>query len=318
MMAKENPGHLILKPMMVNNTTRREFLQRTGSIVALPSILRQKPVTNQPPIAFSTIGCPAWNWETIINKAQEWGFAAIELRGINGEMDLTKVPEFAPARIAGTLRELKSRNLKISDLGASSAMHEKDPSVRAAHLDQARRFIDLAQGLEAPYVRVFGDKYVEGEPKEVTIERIIAGLKEVAQHARGTKVGVLFETHGDFTSSEVVAKIVTAVDMPEVVIHWDTRHTCVLGKEAPADTWKTIGKWVRHTHIKDSVQKPKERPVLIGKGDVPVREIVQVLKKGGYNGNYCFEWEKKWYPDIEEPEVALPQYARMIREYFQS
>jgi len=48
---------------------------------------------------------------------------------------------------------------------------------------------------------------------------------------------------------------------------------------------------------------------------VPVKAQVSVLAKAGYTGYYCFEWEKKWHPDIEEPEVAFPHYARTMGEY---
>jgi len=48
---------------------------------------------------------------------------------------------------------------------------------------------------------------------------------------------------------------------------------------------------------------------------VPVREIVKVLAGAGYKGYYSFEWEKKWHPEIEEPEVAIPHYAKVMREY---
>jgi hypothetical protein len=46
-----------------------------------------------------------------------------------------------------------------------------------------------------------------------------------------------------------------------------------------------------------------------------VREIVRVLAASGYRGYYCFEWEKMWHPDIDEPEVAFPQYAKVMRQY---
>jgi hypothetical protein len=48
---------------------------------------------------------------------------------------------------------------------------------------------------------------------------------------------------------------------------------------------------------------------------VPVKETVAVLAKGGYRGYYCFEWEKAWHPEIEEPEVAFPHYADQMRRY---
>ena len=55
--------------------------------------------------------------------------------------------------------------------------------------------------------------------------------------------------------------------------------------------------------------------MLLGSGEVPVKEQVKVLAKAGYKGYYCLEWEKKWHPEIEEPEVAFPQYATAMREY---
>ena len=97
---------------------------------------------------------------------------------------------------------------------------------------------------------------------------------------------------------------------------WDAHHTFVAGKEQPADTWKSLGKYVRHTHLKDSKPEGDERRyVLTGSGEVPVKEQVRVLAQAGYKGFYCFEWEKKWHPEIEEPEVAFPHFARTIREY---
>ena len=40
---------------------------------------------------------------------------------------------------------------------------------------------------------------------------------------------------------------------------------------------------------------------------------MQILAKAGYKGDYSFEWEKRWHPEIPEPEVAFPHYARVVR-----
>jgi hypothetical protein len=53
--------------------------------------------------------------------------------------------------------------------------------------------------------------------------------------------------------------------------------------------------------------------VLTGTGDIPVQETVSVLVRNGYKGYYCFVWEKRWHPEIEEPEVAFPHYAKTMR-----
>jgi sugar phosphate isomerase/epimerase len=72
--------------------------------------------------------------------------------------------------------------------------------------------------------------------------------------------------------------------------------------------------------LKDSVSVPGRTKedrhyVLTGTGEIPVKETVRVLATHGYKGYYCFEWEKRWHPDIVEPEVSFPHYAKTIREY---
>jgi sugar phosphate isomerase/epimerase len=138
----------------------------------------------------------------------------------------------------------------------------------------------------------------------------------MASHAKAAGVIVLQESHGDFIHSADLQTVVTRVGSDAFALLWDAHHTFVVGQEAPADTWKSLGRYVRHTHLKDSVPEGDDRKyVLTGTGQVPVKEQVRVLVKGGYKGYYCYEWEKKWHPEIEEPEIAFPHYARTMREY---
>jgi sugar phosphate isomerase/epimerase len=274
---------------------------------------QQKPRT---PIAFSTLGCPKWPWATIVSQAAALGYAAIELRGIEGEMDLTRRPELTGSRLDTTLKDLRALDLAVSDLGASSRMHEADPKVRAAQLDEGRRFIDLAARMGVPYVRVFGDKVPPGETRAEVVARVIDGLRTLGEHARGSGVAIILESHGDFTDSPSLTQILQGAALPNVALLWDAHHTVVAGKETPAQTFAALGRYVRHTHLKDSrPEKDGVRYVLTGSGTVPVKDTVAVLVKAGYKGYYCFEWEKAWHPEIEEPEVAFPHYAEVMRRY---
>jgi sugar phosphate isomerase/epimerase len=300
----------------MSTVARRTFLSGLAAGIAAPAVLRAQARPKRLPIAFSTLGCPQWSWKAILEAADRLGYAGIELRGIAGEMDLPKVPELQGSRLAETKKELAALGIVISDLGASSKMHEKDKAVREAQLDEGRRFIDLAQALSVPYVRMFGDKLPPDEPKPDVMKRVVEGFQQMAAHAKAAGVTVLIESHGDFTRSADLEQILKSVDSPHFALLWDAHHTFVAGKEAPADTWKRLGPHVRHTHLKDSVPaKAERRYVLTGTGQVPVKEQVRVLASGGYKGLYCFEWEKKWHPEIEEPEVAFPHYAKTMREY---
>jgi len=300
----------------MTTVARRSFLATLGAGLAAPAILRAQSRSKRYPIAFSTLGCPAWSWKTILENADRLGYAGIELRGVAGEMDLPKVPELQGTRLAETKKDLAALGIGVSDLGASSRMHEKDPATREKQFDEGRRFIDLAQAMGVKYVRMFGDKIPEGEPKEEAMKRVVDGFRQMAEYAKPAGVTVLIESHGDFTHSADLKDILTRVDSPQFALLWDAHHSFVAGKEQPADSYAALGKWIRHTHLKDSKPEGTDRRyVQIGTGEVPVREQVRVLASHGYGGYYCFEWEKKWHPEIEEPEVAFPQYAKVVSGY---
>ena len=300
---------------MTSTTTRRAFLTGVAAAVTAPRLVRSQG-RRRYPISFSTLGCPTWGWRQILDQADRMGYAAIELRGVGSELDLTKLPEFSSSRIAASRKDLAALGLVISDLGASANMHEKDPAARQKHLDEGRRYIDLARALEVKYVRMFGDRVPKGEQKADVIARVIEGFREMAAYASAAGVTVIIETHGDFTTSADIDRIVTGVGSDAFEVLWDAHHTFAAGKEQPADTYARIGKWVRHTHLKDSRPGGADRAyVLVGEGDVPVKTQVQVLASKGYEGYYGFEWEKRWHAELPEPEVAFPHYARTIGEY---
>jgi sugar phosphate isomerase/epimerase len=296
---------------------RRTFMTTAITAALAPGILRSRDRARYP-IAFSTLGCPGWSWNTILQQADTLGYVALELRGVAGEMDLTKVPELTGTRWAGTRQDLAAIGVTVSDLGASATMHATG-AARETALDEGRRFIDLAHAMGVKYVRIFGDQIPPGESREAVFARVIDGFRTMAAHARDAGVVVIMETHGDFTHSADVTAIHHGVGSDAFAILWDAHHTFVAGHEQPADTWKALGPWIRHCHLKDSLPAEKDRRyVLLGTGEVPVEAQVQVLASHGYKGYYCFEWEKKWHPEIEEPEVAFPHYAKTMTGYLQA
>ena len=293
---------------------RRAFLGSLASTAVLARHAWADSPKTRLPLSFSTLGCPGWPLTRVLDQADALGYAGVELRGIEGDMDLPSRPELRGDGLARTREAFAARGLRVASLDASAAMHEPNAAKGAAQIDEGRRFIDLAAALGAPFVRVFGDRYVDGEPHEKTLDRVVAGFRTLGLHARGKGVVVLIESHGDFTDSPTLARLLSSIDMPEVGLLWDAHHTFVAGKESPAQTWAAVGRYVRHTHIKDSRPAGADRRyVLMGQGDVPLADQIKTLVRGGYQGLYSLEWEKKWHPEIEEPEVAFPQYVEAMK-----
>ncbi len=304
-----------LTPMSATPLARRDFLERLAIFLAmLPEFARA--ASGRLPIGFSTLGCPTWSWLKILDFAEQNGFAAVELRGLEGMMDLPSRPEFADGQIEQSKKDVASRGLRISCVSSSANMHDTGQE-HEKQLADARRFIDLASRLGAPYVRVFGNKLVG--PQAAAVEHIAASLRELGDYAGPKNVTVILESHGDFTNSAILREILEKAASPHVALLWDAHNTFVEGKEEPAITVSQLGKYIRHTHLKDSrAENGQDHYVLTGRGNVPVKRQVELLVAAGYTGYYSFEWEKAWHPEIAEPEVAIADFARVMTEYLEA
>jgi sugar phosphate isomerase/epimerase len=301
--------------------SRRDFVKSSAAALFASAALGETGA-DKLPLAFSTLGCPNWEWKKILDFACEHGFAAIELRGLEGYLDLPSHPIFAANRIAQTKQEIQVSNLKIACVSSSTNLYMDDPSERARQLEDARRFVDLASSLGSPYVRVFGGKAESDNnplPDIATKSRVAAGLRRLGEYSGSRNVTVVIESHDHFTASATLKDVLRQADSEHVGLLWDAHHTFTSSGEEPESTVKELGAWIRHTHLKDSIGSGENRKyVLTGRGNVPVRRQVSALESVGYKGFFCFEWEKRWHPEIEDPEIAIADYAHVMRQYFRS
>jgi sugar phosphate isomerase/epimerase len=303
-----------------------------------------------PKIAFSTLACPTWDFQQIVTAGIRDGFDGVEIRQVAGDTDLLKVPAFGRSRRAAS-REFVHRSRKAAGSRAFSICGLAS-SVRFDYLQQAERdsqlsigkaYVELAAELEARFVRVFGDVLPPAsKPAEraAVLDTIAEGLNRLGEFAAGHKVDILLETHGDFADSAAVKELFGRIHSPAVGVLWDTHHPWRFFDESPENTFANLKPWVRHTHWKDSVTLPHQPAaitnvtaaeqgafalmsghrhadyVLFGGGEFPIVQFVRLLKDAGYEGWLSLEWEKMWHPDLAGPEVALPLFAKKMREFW--
>ena len=92
-------------------------------------------------------------------------------------------------------------------------------------------------------------------------------------------------------------------------------HTNRVG-ESPADVLDAFGERIINVHLKDARRDGGAWHLIpLGEGDIPVRDGLRRLHDAGYNDFVSVEWEKKWHPELAEPEVAFPHHIRLLREY---
>lgn len=300
--------------------TRKEFLQNSAILVAASMtsssfiLLKDKPL-----LAFSTIACPDWTLRQAIDFAARHNYNGLEIRGIKRQMNLPEAIEFnSPENMESTLATMKEKGLKFVNLGASAAFHMPEGALRDKHMKEAKSFIDLAQQINCPFVRVFPNEFPKDQDRNKIIEYVANGLRTLGEYAKVRNVTVLMETHGDFSHSDDVLKTMKAANHPNVALVWDISNMWTETKESPAVVYKKLKKYIRHTHIKDAklLTGDKLQYVFLGQGDVPIFEAIDILSKDNYKGYYSFEWEKLWHPEIPEPELALADYEQAMKKHF--
>jgi sugar phosphate isomerase/epimerase len=266
-------------------------------------------------LAFSTLGCPQWELDHIAQAARDFGYEAIELRAVGGDLDLLARPEFQPAAVEATRRRLADQNIAVCCVDTSCTFDSVDAAERGAQVELAVRHCELAAALGAPLIRVFPDKIPAGASREGTRDRIAASLNEVARRAPdGVRVGL--ETHGDFARGREAALVARLAGRPNVALIWDVANALNSG-DTVEESASAVAPYLAHVHLRDA--RPVEGrehwlPVLAGRGLVPFAGAIDELRRLGYDGFVCFEWEKYWQPEIEEPEVALPDFAAALKD----
>lgn len=265
-------------------------------------------------LAFSTLGCPDWDLPRIIAAARRWGYDAVELRALEGSLDLLSRAEFTTSRLASTRASLKDGDLEICCVDTSCTFHSTEAGERANQVGIAVAHAELAAKLGAPLIRVFPDKIQPGAEREQTRDWIAESLHAVAE-GMPHDVDVALETHGDFARAEAAAEIVKLARHPKVKLIWDVANSVAAG-DAIEQAGRVVQPYLVHIHLRDAKPLAGSEhwlPVLAGHGRVSFGEAFAAIGELNYDGYISFEWEKYWRPEIEAPEVAFPDFMNAVR-----
>jgi sugar phosphate isomerase/epimerase len=265
-------------------------------------------------LAFTTLACPGWSLDQAVAAARQYGYEGLELRLLDGELLRPDLDIEARRRV----RELcTDAGIPIVCVDTSVRIAQPDPAARAEQVRDGLAFLELAAGWDAPLIRVFGGP-PEGADAAATRDAAIECLAPLAERARALGVAVALETHDAFSGSTIVADVLAATPADGAGALWDTLHPFRVG-DTLDQTIANLRDRLLHVHIKDGRRPADGSPswdlTLLGEGDVPIRGILAALRAIGYTGWLSVEWEKKWHPDLAEPELALPQHAMLLREY---
>ena len=257
--------------------------------------------------AFSTLGCPELDFEGVLSLAARFGLGAVELRALEGTVDVPGVLARAfgdPARLAERMR---GSAVAVAAFGTSMRLlSPPQPGDREALL----RYVPWAEAVGAKLLRVF-DGGVAADEAELRRARDTLDWWAGLRAARGWAVDLAVETHDSLVTTAALERFMVAA--PEAGLLWDTHHTWRRGGAEPDETWAAIGARVRHIHVKDSVDDsgadPPFRYVSPGQGAFPMPALRATLAGAGFNGTMSLEWERMWHKALPPLPVALRDAA---------
>lgn len=268
-------------------------------------------------LAFSTGICPGWDLKAICQRASKYGFDAIELDGLEEEADAMKHRAF--------VRELGASKRMIADAGVEvgvigTGIRICDEATRKVNLEQAKRAAALALELSCPNIMVLG-----GDETNTTDPQRAAAvgqqcLREILSIDGAQWLNWLVKTQGVWSRLERCKPFIDGLDHPCVGVAWDVA-SMVMNAQSPRDVYEQIGARVKSVRIVDAVRDPGHpqagesgwRLTSLGEGELPLVEVVQLLRANVFGGCLTVGYDKRRSPGLPEPDQLLPASISWIR-----
>jgi len=260
-------------------------------------------------LAFSNLACPDWTMEEVIEAASRFGYEGVELRLLNGEViDAPALPRGLRAYVGQLFANARLPIVCVdSSIRLTDGAKQVQPSLLA--------FLQVAHDWVSPLIRVFGGPWPQGQSDSEVFDQVAEILSTVAPAAERLGVAIVLETHDAFSRAATIAEVLKRVPSTAIGALWDTHHPYRMG-ETPSQIIGLLGDRLLHVQIKDARRRDNGWDlVLLGEGEVPVAEAVELLLQRGYDRWISVEWEKKWHPEIADPTVALPQHVQLLRKW---
>jgi len=265
-------------------------------------------------LSFTTAGCPGWTFDEIFAVAKDLGIQGIEIRGLGDVIFAPDISIFAPDEIENTKKRMADAKMEFPVLDSTAALGVAD--VAQAAMIEAKAYIDLAAKLGTSYIRVMVSP--KAEPTHADLELCEKQYRELCDYGAAKNVSPLMETNGVFGDSKLLAKFMQKVNHAGGGVLWDIHHPYRFFGETPEQTVQNIGKYIRHTHIKDSVMADGAIVYrMMGYGDVPITDAVAALKKIDYEGYISLEWLKRYNPYLQEPGIVFAHFASFMSYIFE-
>jgi len=240
--------------------------------------------------SFSTRNVAAESFLELCDKTAEYGFAGFEIFDPAQEKQNHADSIFHSYITPGAKRKLVNRHIAIAALTYPLPLTaDTDPE---AICDCVERAATAGCGNVI-----------------VSMEEVPENLKDVLMSAvtRAQSLGVmiLLETAGALAHTQKVLEVIGMFGSASLGVCWNIRQTCFVGHELADTTIQTLGAYINYVRLGD---RKDGTDVLIGDGDLPVKDYMNALRSLNYDGFVCVDWND----EISDPDIVLTHFVSFM------
>ena len=308
---------------MKNHLNRRQFIGQSGSLAALAALAPKRALGVEP---FHRPGKPrlltsvaAYSFREYFRDASHERsqnipadkqislFDFIDFCADHGCAGAELTGYYFPSDVDGEfLRQIKRhaflRGVAVSGTAVGNSFTHAPGAKRTEQLDYVKRWIDYAQMMGAPHVRVFAGSRCKLDQKEA-VKNCIAGLEECGEYAADRGVFLGIENHGGIVAeADPLIEIVKTISNPWIGINLDTGnfHT-----DDPYGDIERCAPYAVNVQLKVEIQPRGQKR----RSKSDLARLIRILKDANFQGYVVLEHEAN-----ENPFTTIPAYLAEINE----
>ncbi|MGQ9524457.1 MAG: sugar phosphate isomerase/epimerase family protein [Armatimonadota bacterium] len=286
---------------------------RLGMLTFIPPLLMaaQGGVEPEHP-KFGVIhyNAPGKTVDEFLRWAKDAGFGYVELQisdvwrdGIDPEVEAKRVKALAD-----------SLGIKVSALSAGNDFVVLDEQKVNAQVERMRRVCELAKLLGTNVVRTEGGSPKPEVPEDRWVDAIAGCLIRCKEFIEPMGIYLAVDNHGYITNNvPLQIEIFKKVNSKHVGANVDTMNYRWRGTDlATLNRWyENIAPYALHTHMKDGTGSlGNYKGAALGEGEINLLWAVQCLKRAGYKGVWCAEYEGS-----EDPAVGYKKCLEWMKKH---
>ena len=264
------------------------------------------------------IGCSTYSYRQLfadgrmnvyafLDKAYELGLDGVEL--------LTGMFPTEKEDLIKIKRRAMELGLQISACSIGCPSTTADEQQRAEGMEDSKKWVEIANFLGAPALRVDTGGVPQGMEIDQAFENCINFFKELAAYAGDYGISLGMENHSPISNTgEKVVRIVQGVDSMWFGLTPDFGNFTGRGEEEGYKSIEMAAPYAVFTHAKLHDIGFKKGcthiPLCLAEKTLDFDIIMDIFLKVGYSSYLSIEYEGR-----EEPVTAVPKCVKLLRQY---